>query len=395
LLAPSNVSIEENVMGFSFKKSLKCFFAPAVRRPYQRGQLILEVLESRLVLAPATGAAIYTVTIPGDNGPPKGAHNGIADPNNPNGGDLRYVIELANGNKNGSSTINFDLPFGSRTIILEQVLTLTRPMTINGYSQGAGKLGAKANTKNQGDDAKLLIVLDGNRDNKSKPGGGATSTGLDVRSSNVTIEGLVIDNFSTAIQVDRGSQNVKIAGNFIGINQSGTAAPKPNVTGIFLFDGTSGDIIGGTNPADRNIISGNTGGGIAIETREGTPTSDIRIYGNYIGTDRSGDNPVKNGDGISIFNSPENVIGGTAPGAGNVISGSTKNGIHIWGEGSILNIVRQNNIGTNAGGNAKVPNDTGVFIDNAPRNKIGTGEPSSRNIRACQEIAFTLDSPAA
>jgi len=51
------------------------------------------------------------------------------------------------------------------------------------------------------------------------------------------------------------------------------------------------------------------------------------IQGNFIGTDSTGTNAAGNfADGI-LVNSPGNLIGGTAPGVANIISGNASNGV--------------------------------------------------------------------
>ena len=48
-----------------------------------------------------------------------------------------------------------------------------------------------------------------------------------------------------------------------------------------------------------------------------------RVQGNYIGTNSSGLAAVPNSSvGVAITNASNNTIGGTAPGAGNLISGN-------------------------------------------------------------------------
>src|SRR2546423_203833 len=90
-------------------------------------------------------------------------------------------------------------------------------------------------------------------------------------------------------------------------------APK---TPRIAMDSPSGaNVIGGTNAAARNVISAN-GGGISLSSSENV------IQGNFIGTDASGTIALGNAlDGISFSTSTYigNVIGGTVPGAGNVI----------------------------------------------------------------------------
>src|SRR6185436_7345128 len=85
------------------------------------------------------------------------------------------------------------------------------------------------------------------------------------------------------------------------------------------------NIIGGTVPGAGNLISGNFNSGIRVNSQQAV------IQGNLIGTNFSGTSAIGNGTGIfaSVFGTPlEVIIGGTAPGARNVISGNTGDGVY-------------------------------------------------------------------
>ena len=71
-------------------------------------------------------------------------------------------------------------------------------------------------------------------------------------------------------------------------------------------------LIGGTSPASRNVISGNTESGIG-----GFNIADSLVEGNYIGTARSGMTPLGNGSyGVVLGFSSRVTIGGGTAGAG-------------------------------------------------------------------------------
>ena len=72
--------------------------------------------------------------------------------------------------------------------------------------------------------------------------------------------------------------------------------------------------------------------------------------GNFIGTDESGGAPVGNVDGISIEHASGNMVGGTATGDANVISGNTSIGIQISNTLATQNTVLGNLIGTDKDG---------------------------------------------
>src|SRR5262249_57201114 len=119
-------------------------------------------------------------------------------------------------------------------------------------------------------------------------------------------------------------------------------------------------------PAVRNLISGNNstlpdaaeGGsqpddrGIDAENNLGSP-GDL-IQGNYFGTDKTGMVALPNGNGV--FASNNNTIGGTQPGAGNVISGNVVFGLAV----NDNNQVAGNLIGTTATGMAALGKCAGM-----------------------------------
>src|SRR5207237_6784640 len=109
---------------------------------------------------------------------------------------------------------------------------------------------------------------------------------------------------------------------------------------------------------------------------------DNQVQGNYIGTDVNGTADLGNAqNGVYIASTYQvsvglptsgNVIGGTAPGAGNVISGNGLSGVLIDGAQAMGNFVQGNFIGTNATGTGVLGNDlNGVTTSQAPNNKIG------------------------
>ena len=114
------------------------------------------------------------------------------------------------------------------------------------------------------------------------------------------------------------------------------------------------------------------------------------ILGNYIGLDASGSFAVPNPDGgIGIFyNGVGHVIGGEAPGAGNVISGNGSAGIWLSGSGVSNNVVRGNFLGLNAAGTAAVPNTVvGIYAINGASSNCFIGNVMSGNTSEGLRIA--------
>src|SRR5262249_35311866 len=122
-----------------------------------------------------------------------------------------------------------------------------------------------------------------------------------------------------------------IQGNFIGTDATGTALVSNGSAGIYA---PLGDLIGGTTPGMGNVTTGTSGIGIW-----GCISSTIE--GNYIGTDSTGNVPLGlPGDGIQSAGSNK-VIGGTAPGAGNVIANCFEANVYFSG-GATGNVVAGN-----------------------------------------------------
>ncbi len=142
-----------------------------------------------------------------------------------------------------------------------------------------------------------------------------------------------------------------VQGNYIGTNAAGTAGLDTWGNGVSLSAGAQNNLIGGTEPAARNLISGNSRNG--IELRDSTTTGN-QILNNFIGTDPAGTQAVANGSpGVTLSNGAhQNVIG--KPDAGNVISGNSGGG--IWLDGAFQNTIQANWIGTDTTGTLDLGN---------------------------------------
>jgi hypothetical protein len=177
--------------------------------------------------------------------------------------------------------------------------------------------------------------------------------------------------------VDTASAGIAILGNYIGTNVTGLSEIPNAGNGIFIRN-SPGVTIGGTTFAARNVISGNTFPGIFLDSSK---TTGVRILGNYIGTDGTGESAFPNLKGIVVNDAPQNFIGGADPGAGNVISGNIQNGIEIRSVHAVGNIVQGNLIGVDASGTDTLPNyATGVFVNGASHTLIGGGAPGAGNV---------------
>jgi CSLREA domain-containing protein len=208
--------------------------------------------------------------------------------------------------------------------------------------------------------------------------------GLTIFAGNTTVRGLVINRFGSGVLVnginlmDNGG-NV-IEGNYIGTDVTGTEALGNSNAGVNI--GSSDNLIGGTTPAARNVISGNLEG-VTIADPDATGNM---IQGNYIGTDASGTVALGNRAGILLL-APGNVIGGDRDDARNVISGND-NGVNLGNSDATGNQVLGNYIGPDVSGTQAIGNtEHGVAVwDGASDNTIGGRAPGAGNIISANGI---------
>ena len=181
-----------------------------------------------------------------------------------------------------------------------------------------------------------------------------------------------------AFAVPGGCDSALILGNFIGTDPSGQAA-RPNALGIDL-DRCSNSIVGGSDPDERNVISGNSGTGLHIEGVEPNEPADAnQVVGNYIGVAADGSTALPNLVGAVLRDATNTEIGDDV--AGNVIAGNTSHGLVIEGSDTAGTSVRSNAIGVDAQG-ALLPNGgDAVRVDGASGNEVGS-------ITAPNEIAY-------
>ena len=193
-------------------------------------------------------ASILTVTNTDDVGP----------------GSLHDAILEANALP-GADEIRFNIPgSGVRKIEVNRIglPEITDPVTIDGYTQP----GASPNTLAIGNNAVILIQIDGQNDFSGPVNGIVISGGNSVvRGFSITgIPARVYYGFpedppppppeGDAILLKTQGGNL-IEGNFIGVTPSGGSAGLYHYTYIGVEVLSDGNKIGGTSPASRNVIS--------------------------------------------------------------------------------------------------------------------------------------------
>ncbi|MGB7537474.1 MAG: right-handed parallel beta-helix repeat-containing protein [Anaerolineales bacterium] len=149
-----------------------------------------------------------------------------------------------------------------------------------------------------------------------------------------------------------------IQGNRIGTNQAGTAA-LPNLNGVVVKSCNTNVQIGGSDSEARNIISGNTNAGILIRDSAACGDGDVKVFGNYIGTNPNGSQAIPNGIGVHVW-ANHTTVGGTATGLWNLVSGNLTHGILIE---SNDNIIKGNSIGDGLWQGGALPNgEAGILV---------------------------------
>ncbi len=242
---------------------------------------------------------------------------------------LRAAIEESNATA-GTQTINFNITgtadftnSGQNGYTIQPASGLpviTDTVTINGYSQP----GAQANTAVAPNplNGVLLIEIDGS--------GAGNADGIRAASNNTVVQGLIMNGFNSVNRkaISTEADDITIHGNYLGTEPDGMTAAA-NYCGVCVGTPDPDNIlIGGLNPENRNIISGNTSTGASPNGN-----GDGWIFqGNYVGVGKDGMTAVPNAQSggagaFSIDNSDNHIVGGNQTGAINVISGNLGIGI--------------------------------------------------------------------
>jgi len=204
---------------------------------------------------------------------------------------------------------------------------------------------------------------------------GNDSDGVRLRNgaSNNTIgpDNVISGNGGAGVRVtdatDRGTTGNVVEGNLIGTNVSGIAALANDESGVVIEEGAADNSIGGgTTNAERNVISGNEVSGVSLLSG----ATDNTIRGNYVGTRVSGIVALSNAEGIVVASDGGgNTIGGSASGAGNLVSGNNSAGIVLNSAGP--NTIQGNRIGVDENGDPLGNGAAGIEIGNTQNVTVG------------------------
>jgi CSLREA domain-containing protein len=219
----------------------------------------------------------------------------------------------------------------------------------------------------------------------------SSAVGLEIQGGTSSVRGLVINRWTYGVILESAGGDT-LEGNFLGTDATGTSASQSTAT--------FGSLMGvAVSALANNTIGGTTPGarnvisghGYGIYMSGGATGNSVQ--GNLIGTNAAGTADIPNVFGLYISASAGNTIGGTSSGAGNVISGNG-DGVHIFYAPS-GNLIQGNLIGTQADGTSPLGNGDGVLIESAPSNTVGGTDPAASNVLAFNGVGVRVTGDSA
>ena len=200
----------------------------------------------------ALGVGIFGLGMTASAAPADAAIFGVNNINDSGGGSLRSAINAANGTA-VKDQIRFDiLGPGPHVIALNTDLPfVTQPVAIRGYTEPSSSEATLNSAANPS------VVIDATN----------SGSGFRLNGDGIEVRGLHDQGRRVRWHLRDGNNNV-VAGNYLGTNSAGDAAQPNGQYGLHV-DGNNNEI-GGPNPADRNLVSGNAEDGVRIHTGTGT-----------------------------------------------------------------------------------------------------------------------------
>jgi uncharacterized repeat protein (TIGR01451 family) len=185
---------------------------------------------------------------------------------------------------------------------------------------------------------------------------------------------VISGNNGPGIFFEGGAENI-VSRNFIGVTTEGTFGLPNTWAGVRITSASNQNVI------TSNLISGNSGYGVSVESRSGKIPYNNIIINNVIGLKYNSNTALPNSDaGVNIYNAQNTWIGGSTFDSSNVISGNLGPGIQMYGDTARYNSVWGNYIGTNEAGTAAIPNERGIVLNQTSLNKIGGEIVGSGNL---------------
>lgn len=211
---------------------------------------------------------------------------------------------------------------GVKTITLDAdgLPAITRPVTINGYTQ----TGAAVNTAANGSNAVLTVAL--TRSNPD-PINDTLTTALNFSANAVgsVVRGIAFVQMgaTTVAFITTDADNVVIDGNFFGTNAAGDAdgGQAPGVA-INVQAGANNTTIGGATAAARNVFAG-------IEQGIALFGTNAVIHSNTFGLEDNGTTALALADVAILTSGDGHEIGGTAANQSNVFANIESHAVQI------------------------------------------------------------------
>lgn len=272
---------------------------------------------------------------------------------NSGAGSLRQAILDANNTLDGA-TISFNIPGGCPQLIVptSDLPAITKPVVIDGFTQPGSSPGSSTVEY----DAVHCIGL---------LGGGARQDGLRLATAaeadRMTVRGLSLYGFTRyGIHVS-GPGAAQISGNTFGTGVAVVVLQNTFGDAAIRVDDAPGTVIGGLQPADRNVIGRATGAGIRVD---GGSLTDIR--GNFIGVGMDGSSDLGNGTGVLFIGGSQRYL------YRNVIGHSDGAGVRLQGDhyshyfyGNHIGVTPAGaNIGNATNGIRVTEGENALFVDN-------------------------------
>ncbi|MBI2568928.1 MAG: hypothetical protein HYV63_18055 [Candidatus Schekmanbacteria bacterium] len=287
---------------------------------------------------------------------------------------------------------------GSRAVVISGIVYLggaaskVRNLVINGEGKENSGLAMS------GDDSTVegcYVGTNSAGDASAGPGNGVAMWGSSSTVGGTTPEARNVAAGNSGTNVSVTGSNVKVIGNYIGIDKSGTKGLNLGI-GLDISQST-GTIVGGADANARNVISGAKGAGLFMAEGEGA-----LIQGNYVGTSADGTTAVENNRGFQLGSVTDLTIGGTTAALRNVISGNKYYGIELATGGdrpATGNKIQGNYIGVDASGDflKKLPNGAdgisfgsyyGATVCPSDNTIGGTDVTTGKCDKSCNVIAY-------
>lgn len=234
-------------------------------------QLILGFLLCTTAVGHAAAQVIFTVTNTADFGP----------------GSLYQALEQADAFP-GLNLIHFNIPGpGPHEIVMPPLVNIFSPVIMDGFTQP----GATPNTNGLGEpsNADLRIII-------------VSETVIYHGADGTTLRGLVFQS-SDATQcclIQSYASDVTVTGCYVGTDATGLL-PSPLTAEFGLVSLGTNIQVGGPDPADLCVISGNSVNGILFDSSNSH--EDVgSVEGCYIGVDATGTGAMGNGPGPLLGN---------------------------------------------------------------------------------------------